>query len=757
MHLPAAKADTSFFGVNTIGDHQWDYNGALLMGTPSSVGVTAYVSSVNAYLYSIGSSQLMKAAIYSDASGSPDVLLASSDNVTVGTSASWVTFPLTYTAAPGTYWLCILTSGNSRWYVYNVATGLILDSAVVYPTFPTPENSGTVYPNQMSIYAVYSTVPPATATPTPSPSPSPSPTASPSPTPTATPQPMGISLIQSNTWTANVRSGTFAGDLTSTPSIGHMLVLGVSAACPVTAISQTGVTWTYVTGINTNDITGWYGTVDSGSAGKTVTLTLGSSSADGELVVVSEWSGLTVTSPVDKTASHVESSEATTSPTGTTAVTSQAYELAVGFMVGWETATDHVAQSNPKNGFELLGGAENNLVHYISAGMLYKVVSQTGAYSSGVDYAGLAWCSGFIMTFKADASTPTPTPGASVVPTPTPSPAPLPSMTPYESNPVITPSVSGWDSYGVGVGDVVWNGSCFEMVYGGSSSFDQTSFDNWNIGLAHSSDGLTWVKDGKVLTVPDGFYSIYPDSLYFDAVAGHYVMFLHLEVPNAQPTNPNDWAIGYANSTGTDLSHWTYGGIILNATQIGVQYTLTNACVIKVESTYYMSASACLSNGVNSIYLLKSSNLLSGYSSLGQIIAPNMWDSKVFIYNNNFCISVHNHADTDYMYFAYNDSTMEGSWSFSPSWFSAASLGGRSAVFVSGSELLDYFDVDTTGHSKIYLAYYNYAVPSSSVSPSPTDVPLSADDAVGIAVAFGVISIGVCVALVFTMKRRNES
>jgi len=60
------------------------------------------------------------------------------------------------------------------------------------------------------------------------------------------------------------------------------------------------------------------------------------------------------------------------------------------------------------------------------------------------------------------------------------------------ASPVLLPGPSGaWDSPQIGLGSVVWNGTRFLMWYSGSSP---VAFPNGAVGLATSSDGISWVK-----------------------------------------------------------------------------------------------------------------------------------------------------------------------------------------------------------------------------------------------------------------------
>jgi len=58
--------------------------------------------------------------------------------------------------------------------------------------------------------------------------------------------------------------------------------------------------------------------------------------------------------------------------------------------------------------------------------------------------------------------------------------------------PVLSTGQAGtWDSASLGLGSVMWNGTHFVMYYRGAGL---TSFQNGAIGLAYSTDGVSWVK-----------------------------------------------------------------------------------------------------------------------------------------------------------------------------------------------------------------------------------------------------------------------
>jgi hypothetical protein len=115
---------------------------------------------------SVDSQSNMKCAIYSDNNGVPGTLLAQTQAVTVGTSNSWVTFPLAspVTLQSGSYWLSFIGTWPAASHInYNYDAGSSSQRArsVVQPfsqeftaTFARP----WAYDAQaVSIYATYTT------------------------------------------------------------------------------------------------------------------------------------------------------------------------------------------------------------------------------------------------------------------------------------------------------------------------------------------------------------------------------------------------------------------------------------------------------------------------------------------------------------------------------------------------------------------------------------------------------------------------
>ena len=189
---------------------------------------------------------------------------------------------------------------------------------------------------------------------------------------------MAITLVQGNARGASDTT-PISVTMNNTPIESNLLIAVVGSDSypnnvPVTGISQTGVTWSLaVLGGDTGVLVEvWYGVVGAG-ASKDITVNFAGGHNYGAIVNVCEWSGLAISSPVDKTATSPFGSAFVT---GTTPTTSQADELCVG---GIDSAGP---ESAPTNSFTLLDGTIQQ--HYLYCSYLYRIVSSTGAYGCGV-------------------------------------------------------------------------------------------------------------------------------------------------------------------------------------------------------------------------------------------------------------------------------------------------------------------------------------------------------------------------------------
>ncbi|MFH2094776.1 MAG: T9SS type A sorting domain-containing protein [Bacteroidota bacterium] len=74
------------------------------------------------------------------------------------------------------------------------------------------------------------------------------------------------------------------------------------------------------------------------------------------------------------------------------------------------------------------------------------------------------------------------------------------NWTKYAGNPVLDTGITGqWDDEWLDTPEILWDGTEFKMYYYGDSTYFQGQ-DNTNIGLATSSDGINWARQGIVLS-----------------------------------------------------------------------------------------------------------------------------------------------------------------------------------------------------------------------------------------------------------------
>ena len=164
-------------------------------------------------------------------------------------------------------------------------------------------------------------------------------------------------------------------------------VNGVSTkAYGVSSITQKGVTWTRVVNQSYGgwheEISIWLGVAHADADSK-VTFNLFTDPPTPSAFIVTyvlcEYSGVSTDSSVDKTASNFNINFLSTSDTGQTAVTSAPNELWIGAILTYSS----VAQSDPKNGFLMVGVNPNSTGGRMSTVLLEKIVNQTGNAETG--------------------------------------------------------------------------------------------------------------------------------------------------------------------------------------------------------------------------------------------------------------------------------------------------------------------------------------------------------------------------------------
>jgi hypothetical protein len=221
---------------------------------------------------------------------------------------------------------------------------------------------------------------------------------------------MSIALVQK----ANVAasgSTSQSGAYGSNNTLGNLLVALVWTDSGQTLSSMTdtlGNTWVQALAIgplsaNSNLYIMYVANCNAGA--NTVTAT-GSGSGTFPQFVLAEYSGVAVSSPLDKTASATNSSGGTSFASGNTANTTVANELLIGIF-GQPSGT--TTTLTPGSGWTNEGQVRSGTVPDVA--FFDQIVASIGAYGlTGTSSASIAWGAG-IATFKA-ASVSTGIPGA---------------------------------------------------------------------------------------------------------------------------------------------------------------------------------------------------------------------------------------------------------------------------------------------------------------------------------------------------------
>ncbi len=177
---------------------------------------------------------------------------------------------------------------------------------------------------------------------------------------------------------------------------GSLLVLVVSIAKGTTSTINTPAGWTQA--VQSGDGAGlprcaifYKPNAASESGAVTVTAT----SAGAMAAQLLEVSGITITSPLDQTASTSAAADATPD-SGTTAATTQAVEFVIAALA--DEALE--AQTNPTNGFQQISETQVSGTPSVTMGVYFKTTTATGTQSMSATTATANDVAGAIATFK---------------------------------------------------------------------------------------------------------------------------------------------------------------------------------------------------------------------------------------------------------------------------------------------------------------------------------------------------------------------
>lgn len=184
----------------------------------------------------------------------------------------------------------------------------------------------------------------------------------------------------------------------SAVTAGNLLICGISTAGNVTQVSD-DVNGNWTKAIDEDDNGGnllfaeiWY---FPNTAGGTPTVSFTGGFDNFEHMAIAEYSDMATSTPLDKTASAIDTVDQTDYSSGTTATTAQADELLIG-VCGNDSTRTSVPDAGWTERYE--GSANSRVLSFCD-----RIVSATGAYEMSGDWSGGCNWAICIATFKAAA------------------------------------------------------------------------------------------------------------------------------------------------------------------------------------------------------------------------------------------------------------------------------------------------------------------------------------------------------------------
>jgi len=116
------------------------------------------------------------------------------------------------------------------------------------------------------------------------------------------------------------------------------------------------------------------------------------------------------------------------------------------------------------------------------------------------------------------------------------------------SNPVLSPSATGWDSLLVLFPRLLYNGSGYQMWYTGAGVNSSQQLPLYSIGYATSSDGVHWIKSGRPVLRHGPTGSWDSDSVSSPSIIYNGSVYMM-------------WYVGAKKVESTGFTWWMYNGI----------------------------------------------------------------------------------------------------------------------------------------------------------------------------------------------------
>lgn len=154
--------DLGFFGNKNEAGIDYSLNPDMKYGCRFELKQNARIAKIKVFARYLISAVPAKAAIYDDNNEKPNVLKASSSEVTIDSlTFKWFEFPISVDLTPGFYWITVLCDTYPI-YVRRVLTSTeqLAFNSNVYDGFSDPFGTPSFVTNKLSMYAEYRALPP---------------------------------------------------------------------------------------------------------------------------------------------------------------------------------------------------------------------------------------------------------------------------------------------------------------------------------------------------------------------------------------------------------------------------------------------------------------------------------------------------------------------------------------------------------------------------------------------------------------------
>lgn len=143
------------FGYTSIGASEYSMATGFVYATKFACPENGAVTAISLYCAGNTDGAKYKTAIYTDNAGSPNTLLATSDEVACTNVYGWKTFSISTAVSATDYWLAF-ESEATAWYKGDLGATSNYD-VNIYPALPDPFTSDGSENRKTSIYATYTT------------------------------------------------------------------------------------------------------------------------------------------------------------------------------------------------------------------------------------------------------------------------------------------------------------------------------------------------------------------------------------------------------------------------------------------------------------------------------------------------------------------------------------------------------------------------------------------------------------------------